>query len=456
MDIDMSASSIYDRLPNHLNCDFEILVKLFSKKFIFQLKTDTINELLEEIKTFDIKKESDLLIFIFELRNSQNINQFDEIKGQSIKLSLNCSLLLQLNFHDKNTANFYFKDETSNQLIEVNQMQNNFAENLKFPNFLCSFINGELKQLEQIIIEKLALIEDGLLILRFMNSLNRSEDFNEKLNVHIEKSLNFLIISSIENKNREVMLYLINYHEESVRNLTFEEQYKISTLALAIEQFCLLNDLLNLVDFPFPDNFLIHSISNECLKTTYTHRVRFHEAIQSNNKSAIHDFKNSYPRIKIGYNLSNECALNLVKNKKENYETFLLLKSYGFKSNKGRININEKYIYAGLKIQATNQNVEKSLANSNKFLHSLKQKTKIHNVNIDKETKEKYESMYTKLYEEIINAKHGWWLLSVASSCNDLIIVLDFESISVSIFYVSCLIHITSLKCLIQSYVALI
>jgi len=81
---------------------------------------------------------------------AENLEKCDKIKKLILKLSQARPLLLQMTSEDKNTAKFYYKEETTDHFKDIDQTTESFDEIKDFPTLLCSFLAGKIDNVDQI------------------------------------------------------------------------------------------------------------------------------------------------------------------------------------------------------------------------------------------------------------------------------------------------------------------
>jgi len=257
-----------------------------------------------------------------------------------------------------------------------------------------------------------------------------------------ENSSRSILLAAVQNSNKDIIDYLIKYWTPLIQQLPFEHQIKISTTALDKNQLDVLCDLLELSDFPFPDDFSTkaNQVNHERLQSIITNRIKFHEAIEQENYEEINDFIENNLSPKFIYSPQNITAMKKAIVSKK-YKIYYYLKSFGLCASEFR-NLEEVLDKTELKRANDQANVQKTESISDALHHASKSvlilctKALIHNRKVKKEEVTKYREHIKKWFENI--NKITSIMLDVAASCENLVIIFDFESKFVSKFN-SCL-----------------
>ncbi|KAL7011663.1 hypothetical protein ACKWTF_014379 [Chironomus riparius] len=299
----------------------------------------TFEVFIAELATLNHEEYPNLFIFIIEVENfTFDAEKVLKIQESLLKFSTSRPLVLQLTSDD---STFYYKNENSTQFSTVDQ-QETFEELKNFPSFLCSFLDetlGHPEDFEVQIIEMLPQLNDSTLILRFLKTLDLSDEFHGSIilkvsengtksdflaaldaqfdfdgrmlstraqtylsdifyedqsddesadeseqaqdheeasterenqnsasetsstssNSHLSPSV---MLKAVEHKNMEVIDYLITFWTHLIQQLPFKHRIRISTVALESSQHDVLCGLLEISDFPFPENFQVESIEH--------------------------------------------------------------------------------------------------------------------------------------------------------------------------------------------------
>jgi len=243
-----------------------------------------------------------------------------------------------------------------------------------------------------------------------------------------------VLLTAIENENTEIIDYLVTYWTHLIQQLPFDHQVKISTAAFETNQLNVLCDLLEIADFPFPDNFKSESITHDRLTKIITERNDFKDAIKEEIFDKIDEFINTNRNLQFIYIPSNNSALTEAVNLKK-FAVFYYLKSLNFKGEKcddilGKLSKEEKEQAVKLATNQRKNNVNISEDVGPKSVMLLSIRSSIHNSRTEKTQASKYRETIMKWFTDIhIIAPE---LIDVAASCEHLKIIFDFESDSVS------------------------
>jgi len=426
--------------------------------------------------------------------NDQNKSQ-EEIEKLSkclLKFSDNHPMILQLTSQSEDETKFYYKEESSTKLIIIGNNHTNFESCKNFPSFLCSFLDGKFENFDDKIIEKITNSQNCSLILRFLRALNLSENIFEKIILEISKNgskneflsaldasledhgrilnyhaqdfiseafvdsklsndstsdqddqnssndekLNFsVLLTAVENKNKEVIDYLVTYWTHLIQQLPFVHRVKISTTALETNQLDVLCDLLEIVDFPFPENFKADLINHERLRYIVNFREEFKEAIENESFDKIDDFIDKNLSLKSVFNLENISAMNQAVDSRK-FKAYFYLKSFGFQTTSD-IDLEEILTEEELEnaetqaIKQRRKNVKEALRDVDNPVMLLATRSFIHNRRTSKKKEAEYRLKIKKWLGDIHKIKFGPELLNTAASCENLKITFDFESIMV-------------------------
>jgi len=249
-------------------------------------------------------------------------------------------------------------------------------------------------------------------------------------------SVTSVLHAAVDEKNSDVIDYLITFCTPLIQKLDLDHQTKISTTAFKSKQFEVLCDLLNIVDFPFPRNFESHvdNIDDERLRLIAIDRQQFHQAIKDEKFKELQKFLEKYSNLKAIYNISNTSALRSALNEVK-HPVYFYLKSFGIpETNLEDLEENlteeelEKARLCAEKQISKNINEARHDVNNSVFL--LSTKSSIHNRKIDNKLELKYREKILKWFSEIY--KIAPEMIDVAASCEDLKIVFDFDCDSVS------------------------
>jgi len=291
--------------------------------------------------------------------------------------------------------------------------------------------------------EALQLAEDNHTlpnVLNFNYSVSSAMDFecdlgNSAINGS-HTSLSVLLVA-VEHKNKDVIDYLITYWTHLIQQLPFEHQVKISTAAYETNQLDVLCDLLDIADFPFPNEFKVDSVDHDRLSKIISQRSDFKAAIEVENFQKLEEFISQNLSLKIVYNTNNKSAINHAIDLKKS-KVYLFFVSAGFQPTEA-FNIQEllnQEEFANFKNQIKQQemeNISSALQDKNKSVMLLSTRSLIHNRRIKNKTEAEYRLKIKQWFEDINKLNFGPELLNVAASCEDLKIIFNFESATVSL-----------------------
>lgn len=253
-------------------------------------------------------------------------------------------------------------------------------------------------------------------------------------NSHMSPSL---LLIAVQNQNMEVINYLISYWTHLIQQLPFKHQIRISAAAFESKQFKVLCDLIEISDFPFPENFQTESVEYEHLSKITTKRNQLSSWILEENFVKIDEFIDNNSNLRIAYNPANISALNqCVKLKLLNI--YFYLKSSGFRASEFGdlqeiLSENELIQANKFKMQQRRRNVNEALQDPKNSIHLMLTRSSIHNKRIDKRQEAEYRQKIRKWFEDIKNIKFGTEFLEVVASCDKLRIIFDFESDTVTV-----------------------
>ena len=392
-----------------------------------------------------------------------------------LKFIKNRPVIMQLESKNENVKKIFYKDENIFEFLEINH------ENLHdFPNFYSLFINGGIKTIDDELLDKMIKKSNSSLSLRVLRTLNISADniikkiifkcaasgtknqllasldiafeFNQHelyqdtinylsktyfLNSEIDEFEQSILLSAVENHNSEIVNFLLTIYKSLVTKLPIEHQIDISNIAFDTNQIEILWSLLE-CDFPFPDDFDSSSTNDERFQKIMDDRKKFHQWIEEKNFANMDDFIEDNPNLKMIYNVQNDSALHHALNSK-NYDVYYYLKSYGLKGENlsfTQVARNEKEIenVQNMGVYQRRKNVMNAIPNEDNSVMILISKSFIHNQIMSDRAKWKYRSNIEKWFKEINRTDFGSKIFHVASQCEDLKIIFDFDNETVSVF----------------------
>jgi len=480
-------------------------------------------ELMAVLDGLNPKEYPNMLVVIIEGRNFEIHNKCQPTVEPTKKKTKNCNkeilkkllfkfgqsrlLVLQLTSEDKNTAKFYYKEETTDHFIDIDQQMEKFDEIKDFPTLLCSFWDGKIENVEQItaawrpiiksslslhflkLFEKLfykLILEvtksgtktDLLTVLeapsehegrvlsfeaqKYLSEVFYEEQSNNEPTENIENteestsdvssiksddenssvgepssptSSSSVLLTAIEHKNTEVIDYLITYCTHLIQQLSFGHQIRISTAAFVTDQLDVLCDLLEIADYPFPEDYEFgDEHGHERLRKIILDRMEFKTAIKRENFEKIDKFIDNNLSLKYTYSIDNDTALTQAIELKK-FGVFYYLKSFGFQGEDckeilNKLNKDEKNKATQQALKQRKTNVKLALASVHKSVLLLATRSLIHNRKISKEQEAEYRKKIMNWFQEIHN--NAPEMLDVAASCEHLKIIFDFESDTVN------------------------
>lgn len=246
-----------------------------------------------------------------------------------------------------------------------------------------------------------------------------------------------VFLTAIKHKNKEIIDHIVTYWTLLIQQLPLEHQKKISMTAFETNQLDVLCDLLEIADFPFPNNFDANLINHARFRKIISIREEFKEAIDKENYSKIDEFIDNHLSLKVVFNPDNTSSMNQAFDSKK-FKAYFYLKSFGFQAT-SFIDLEESLTDEELEkakdqaIKQRNRNVKEALRDVNKAVMLLSTRSFIHNRRTSKEKEIGYRVKIKKWLADIYNTKFGPDLLKTAASCENLRITFDFESSMVRI-----------------------
>jgi len=446
-------------------------------KFSSDWSFDDILALLENLRP---ENYPNLFIFIFEVRGFQffqistknfSFFRFQENKQEKwcklkeilLKFGQNRPLFLQFQSKNENITQFYFKEEKLNELSSVNQRDENIKEISNFQSFFYSLSDENFTNFENKLTEILPKIQQSTLVLRFLRILDLPEKFFHNILIKCSESGSisdfcaaldvpfcetvssidaqkyitklFVLLNAIKSRNTEVINYLITFWTLFIQHLPFDHQIKISTAAFESYQIDILCDLLDIADYPFPDNFVVNQAKNDRLRIIVDSRVEFHNAITNFNRKSIDKFIKAYPDLKIVYNIDNKSAL-MQSIYSRQPKAFVHLKNNFYKRGDVKLDEDDEIFVNTLleneRERETQENISNSIPDENKSQMKMRAKTTIDNRKVDEQTRQLRHKFKDKCYADIYKVKYGQTLIETVSQCERLQIIFYFENEYVS------------------------
>jgi len=247
-----------------------------------------------------------------------------------------------------------------------------------------------------------------------------------------------VLLTAVQHSNQEIIDYLVTYWTHLIQQLPVEHQIRISTTAYDDHQLDVLCDLLEFSDFPFPDGFNVSSdqVSHDRLQKIITDRIKFHEVIEQENEKEINAFIENNLSLKFIYSPQNVTAMKKAIDSKK-YKIYYYLKSFGLCATEFR---NLEQVLDDKELSKSNDQahlqktelISDALRHASKSVLILCTRALIHNRKVKKEDEKKYRKSIKKWLEDI--NKIAGIMLDVAASCDNVVIIFDFESKYVSKF----------------------
>jgi len=444
-------------------------------KFSSQLSFDEVLTKISRIQKTDFPC---LFIFVIE---TKIFNQL-EIRGNHFTLfDEKRPIIVQITSENGMHTKWLYRKANENNFVNLdyNDCKEDHSDYKDLSAILCSFTsqnNETFMQLQDQLIEKYPNIKNSSTILRFLKALYVSdetllkliikcalsgsksdllalleasfEDDGRMLSIDAQNILNAsfehndtemsVLSQAVENPNKEVIDYLISNCTHLIQELPFEHRIHVSNSAMNLEKIDILCDLLEFSDFPFPSNLKEPSVTDQRLLKIINERKEFQNAIKEKVYDKVEAFAIKNWSLKLVYSIDNKSALQCAAESK-NFDAFVKLKSLGFKAHEFRciddieclthkeiIKLNQKASYQ------TKINAKHAHLDSEKSVHLLRTRSYIHNRMINKNYETTYRGKIHKWLEDIYKIPLCSKFLDAASQCEDLKIIFDFQSESVS------------------------
>jgi len=271
--------------------------------------------------------------------------------------------------------------------------------------------------------------------------LSESDENDSNDNVEVssvspsDHSSQSVLLTAIEHENIEVIDYLITYWTHLIQELPFDHQVRISTAAFKTNQLDVFCDLLEIADFPFPEDYEFDDEQeHERLRKITLQRMGFTNAIKRENFKKIDQFIDNNLSLKYAFGIDNETALTQAIELKK-FGVFYYLKSLGFQGENfeeilNGLNKDEKEEATQQAVKQRKTNVKLALINVDKSVLLLATRSLMHNRKISKEQETECRQKIINWFQDI--HKIAPEMLDVAVSCEHLKIIFDFESDTVS------------------------
>ncbi|XP_070491153.1 uncharacterized protein [Chironomus tepperi] len=413
-----------------------------TKFYFHEEKSGIFLSIKKQDKAFE--KVSNFTTFMHSFLN-KNFENFEDILAEKLPKVTHTVLILRFLRILKLSDEFFIKIIQSCAAygtkkeflasLDVSFESDGRALTIKSQKYLSDIIHDDFDEIHDTSDDKSAInhvISMASLLDHGVEDDNKDQTSLSSCNSSINHSNPSVLLTAIENKNKEVIDYLITYCTHLIQQLPFKHQEKISTSAFQLNQLDILCDLLEYSDFPFPESFKSDSSDNQRLQRIITDRIGLMDAIKSENFLVIINYINNNPNLKIIYNHTNKSALSEAIDAKK-IKVYFYLKSLGFYATE--FNTHEDVLSdEDLKIANKHVNEQKKakinemLGDVNNSVAVLSARSFINNRKINKQQEGEYREKMMKWFEDINKIKFGIEMLDIAASCESLRIIFDFES----------------------------
>jgi len=417
-----------------------------------------------------------LLVFVIETKNLDDINVVDIEEHYFDNFNEKRPIILQIKSENGIQTKWLYRKAHVNQIVNLDEDHDDFKDlSAILKNFTNQNIETFKGHLEEFF-EKFPDIKNSSTILRFLKTLdvpgeiliklilkcalqgsksdllallNASfEDDGRMLSIDLQNILSetfendgaevSVLSQAINNPKKEVIDYLISNCTHLIQQLPYDHRANVSNSAMEVRNIGILCDLLEFSDFPFPNKFDESSVTDQRLIQIMNEKKEFHNAIRVRNENQIDKFINKHWSLKLVFNIDNISALACAAESK-NFDAFVKLKSLGFKAEE--FNTADDIICLSKKERKelskniwlqTQKNAAGAKLDGEKSVHLLRTKSYIHNRMITKDIETEYRNKIRSMFENIYEIPLCSKFLDAASQCEDLKIIFDFESESVS------------------------
>ncbi|XP_070499018.1 uncharacterized protein [Chironomus tepperi] len=431
------------------------------------------DDILTSIGRLNSKLYQKLFIFVINIQNfaiilNESAKKFGKLHEKLLEFANNRPMILQLTSIDENVSKFYTKNENSSLFNPINVQQSE----AKVSSLLSHLLHPNYDKDEDEIVKKLEGIRDRSIIMRFLHTLTLSDELYGALvmiaakngtkseiiaaldspfecngrilsnrvqkyitNMHEiddePKNDTSVLHTAIQHHNVDVIDYLMTYCVHLIQQLPFDHQIQISSIANDLKQFDVLSDLLDYVDYPFP-NKIIFTL-NQRLNDIIVCRMELASAIKEENFIKIDNFMNKNQRLKYIYSNENDTALTVALKFKK-FSIFYYLKSLGCQGEYcddilQKLSQTERQEAIKQAQIRRVHNVQKAKISANNAVHLLSIRSLIHNSRISKEQEDEYRNKIMTWFEDIYQVAPE--MITVAGTCKYLRIIFDFECSSV-------------------------
>jgi len=441
----------------------------FSSKF-------KLNNVLVYISRLKPKDFPCLLIFVIETKNFDDLNVAEIGEHYFDHFKVKRPIILQIKSENGTQTKWLYRKANLGLFVNLDENHDDFKDlSAILRSFACGNIEA-FKELQDQLVKKLPYFKNSSTILRFLKALDVSdeilikviqkcalhgsksdllalldasfEDDGRMLSIDAQNILSEIfeqndtkmsvLSQAVQNRNKEVIDYLISNCTHLIQQLPLEHRVNVSQSAMNLGKTGILCDLLEFSDFPFPSNLEESSVTDQRLLKIINERKEFLKDITHKNESHFNKFINKHWSLKLVFNINNKTALACAAESK-NFDAFVKLKSLGFKaeefgttdditclSKKERKELS-KNIWS-----QTQKNAADAKLDREKSIQLLRTRSYIHNRMITKNIEAKYRDKIRDMFEDIYKIPLCSKFLDAASQCEDLKIIFDFESESVS------------------------
>jgi len=157
---------------------------------VLKFSTDfTIEDILIHILQLCPKIYKRLYFFIIEVDNfgfnevrlGTKSEQFKILEKFLFEFSSGRPIMLTLISRDETMTKFYYKYESSSELLEINQLGDELEDFDDFPTFFKFINHKQVNNLEEKVLEKIPEIEGSTLIIKLLRTMNLPEELFENL-----------------------------------------------------------------------------------------------------------------------------------------------------------------------------------------------------------------------------------------------------------------------------------
>lgn len=435
-------------------------------KFSHDLSFD---EILVWISRSNSKDYPKAFIFIIDLTKEYDTSYINILKRFLIIFDKSRSLILQLTIRTEQNTQFFYNEDNSEIFVDFNEHLSGDSNDFdSFSSFLWLYLNRTV-DFECLTRKHLKDIKNSSLLFKFIRTLKINDkisrdllikcaaegsvyDFlaagdgylddnglicGKHLNYHLscEFDSTSILMTAIQHSNRPIIEFLIKNCSTFIQQLSLNHQIEISTYLFRNNKFDILCDLLEQAEFPFPDD--LSSALHPKLLNIIHQREMFHNQIQAENLSEIKKFAEQNPNIKYAFDAKNKTALYKALECKK-FKAFCLLKSLRFCDHRIKNpddmirDYQDKTFARTIAFKQGIKNVNESSCNRLNSVLLLQTRSLIYSRISNNKDEIEQRTKIRKWLEDIYKTKFGSALIDAAAQCEELKIVFDFNSDSVS------------------------